>query len=585
MKNFLLEQLQKYIMLFDVTTDQLMAWVGDWQEQVPELYNPNFQIFSVYAFWGANIYLLWAIKKQILAVEEKDRIEELERIFLRAETKAEIATHLFPEKVTSELNSFFNRVTKWWQGEYHQKLKSLKNEEKMPELKLSVAYIFYRREQMFFAALAMEQQGLRGTTKLVADLKSMNEFLVDPAIKSLCQEYRNLFKGDNGDPWYPEEFWWRKMCPFQEDSLSLSVSIEKKKALEEDWLDFLDKNGGSVMKEELWKSLYARASELQRTINRGNEEEWARAKKIAEMSLVVAEETFETGSPNLEKTILLVKSFEAISIKPDDEAKKDDDKEEVYITESAEDILGNHGQIIRYRDEAIRINPNDAEAWNNKGDVLVELGKRSQANECYDEAIKCYDEAIKIDPYDKNAWLKKGEALLKSGKYSQAMESNGVILYILGKYPEAIKCFDEAIRVNPEYAEAWHNKGLALNASGKNSQAIKCFDEAIRINPNYAYAWREKGWILVILEDYSQAIKCFDGAIRINPNDAKAWLRKGSTLFLLRKFSQAIECYDEALKINPDDDTIRDNKDNAVKELERLKENALENDDGIFWDT
>lgn len=234
MKSFLFEQLQKYVMLFDITTDQLMAWVGDWKERVPELYNPNFQIFSVYAFWGAGIYLLWANKKQTLNVEEKDRLEELERIFVRAETKAEIATHLFPEKVINELDAFFSKVAKWWQGEYNRKLDQLKTEDKKSELKLAVAYILYRREQMWFATLAMERQCLRGTTKLVANLKSMSEFLVGPAIKSLCQEYQNLFKGNTSDPWFPEEFWWRKTCPFQEDCLSDRVTIfpEKKSDIE-----------------------------------------------------------------------------------------------------------------------------------------------------------------------------------------------------------------------------------------------------------------------------------------------------------------------------------------------------------------
>ena len=35
--------------------------------------------------------------------------------------------------------------------------------------------------------------------------------------------------------------------------------------------------------------------------------------------------------------------------------------------------------------------PNDAMAWNNKGHALDNQGK-------YDEAIKAYDEAIRLDP-------------------------------------------------------------------------------------------------------------------------------------------------------------------------------------------
>ena len=52
----------------------------------------------------------------------------------------------------------------------------------------------------------------------------------------------------------------------------------------------------------------------------------------------------------------------------------------------------------------LQINPDDVPAWYNKGIALDNLGK-------YDEAIKAYDEAIKLDPNDAVAWNNKGVAL------------------------------------------------------------------------------------------------------------------------------------------------------------------------------
>jgi len=69
----------------------------------------------------------------------------------------------------------------------------------------------------------------------------------------------------------------------------------------------------------------------------------------------------------------------------------------------------------------------------------------------------------------------------------------GVDLYDQGNYDEAIKCYDEAIKLNPQYAEAWSSKGNALVNQGDYDEAIKCYDEAIKLNPQYAKAWYNKG--------------------------------------------------------------------------------------------
>ena len=56
----------------------------------------------------------------------------------------------------------------------------------------------------------------------------------------------------------------------------------------------------------------------------------------------------------------------------------------------------------------------------------------------------------------------------------------------IGKYEESIKCYDEAIKLNPKNENAWNNKGYSLNNIGKYEESIKCFDESIKLNPKYA---------------------------------------------------------------------------------------------------
>ena len=61
-------------------------------------------------------------------------------------------------------------------------------------------------------------------------------------------------------------------------------------------------------------------------------------------------------------------------------------------------------------DKALEINPRYAEAWNNKGLTLDELGK-------HQEAMKCYNKALEINPRDEMAWLNM-DLLFKSWKIS-----------------------------------------------------------------------------------------------------------------------------------------------------------------------
>ena len=58
------------------------------------------------------------------------------------------------------------------------------------------------------------------------------------------------------------------------------------------------------------------------------------------------------------------------------------------------------------------------------------------------------------------------------------------LLYLyLNKADEAIKAFDEAIKINPKASNAWYSKGAVLDKLNKLDEAIKAYDKAIKINP------------------------------------------------------------------------------------------------------
>jgi tetratricopeptide (TPR) repeat protein len=88
--------------------------------------------------------------------------------------------------------------------------------------------------------------------------------------------------------------------------------------------------------------------------------------------------------------------------------------------------------------------------------------------------------------------------------------------------------------VEAKTADEWVTEGIGLGQAGKYAEAIKAYDEALKINPQDAKAWNKEGATLYNLERYDDAIKSYDEALRINPQDAEAWYGKGVALFSLR---------------------------------------------------
>ncbi len=193
----------------------------------------------------------------------------------------------------------------------------------------------------------------------------------------------------------------------------------------------------------------------------------------------------------------------------------------------------------------------DADGWYNKGVALGELGK-------YDEAIKAYNEAIRVNPDLIVAWFQKGNALHKQGKYDAA-----------------IKTYDAAIRLDPKYPIIWSNKGVSLGNQGRYDEAIKCYDEAIRLDPNSDDAWNNKGNALYKQGKNDEAIRAYDEAIQLDPNNAKAWHNKGNAVADQGKYDEAIKVYEKAIELKPKYACIWNKKGEALKNQGKYKDMAL----------
>ena len=181
--------------------------------------------------------------------------------------------------------------------------------------------------------------------------------------------------------------------------------------------------------------------------------------------------------------------------------------------------------------KAIKINPNDIEAHNHLGNLLINFKR-------FDEAEKEFREAMRINPDDAKAHNNLGYLLAQ----------------YLKRFDEAEKEYSKAIGINPNLAEVHSNLGVLLAQYLKRfDEAEKEYSKAIGINPNLAEVHNNLGVLLDNLKHFDEAEKEYREALRINPNDAEAYNNLGYLLAqYLKRYEEAEKEFIEALRINPD---------------------------------
>lgn len=88
----------------------------------------------------------------------------------------------------------------------------------------------------------------------------------------------------------------------------------------------------------------------------------------------------------------------------------------------------------------------------------------------YRKAIDDLDAALRIDPQLAYAWYNKG-----------------CIYYALHNYTDALQCYNEAIRINPDFGNAWYNRALTYMQLGNREEAAKGLSKAGELGVVPAY--------------------------------------------------------------------------------------------------
>jgi tetratricopeptide (TPR) repeat protein len=122
------------------------------------------------------------------------------------------------------------------------------------------------------------------------------------------------------------------------------------------------------------------------------------------------------------------------------------------------------------------------------------------------KAIEYLNNAIKLQPDDADAYI-----------------TRGLNYEALGQRQRAIEDYSKAIHLKRDCAYAYIFRGSAYHNLAQYQLAIEDFNKVIRMKPDDADAYNKLGRAYDKLKRYDDAIEAYRQVLRINPKDAEAW--------------------------------------------------------------
>jgi tetratricopeptide (TPR) repeat protein len=152
----------------------------------------------------------------------------------------------------------------------------------------------------------------------------------------------------------------------------------------------------------------------------------------------------------------------------------------------------------------------------------------------YTEAIEEYDRAIRVEP-----------------NYAQIYNNRGLAYYAKGDYDRAIADFNQAITLDPRYAEAYNNRGRTYYAKGDLDKALADYNQAITLNPEFPLAFNGRAYVYLAKKDHERAYADAKQAIRLWPRESVWYITTAEIFLSMGNNKRAIEDLEYVLKISP----------------------------------
>ena len=151
-------------------------------------------------------------------------------------------------------------------------------------------------------------------------------------------------------------------------------------------------------------------------------------------------------------------------------------------------------------------------------------------------AIAEFDEALRLAPDNGEAFAGRGSSRLEGGDPTAALAD-----------------LDDAIRLVPDSADFHMIRARMRLAQGDESEELACdINDAVRLDPENVEFREVRGMLSASRDDYASAIADLTKVIELGKRDASTYKRRGKIHYISGDAASALADLDEALRLQPE---------------------------------
>ncbi|GJM28104.1 MAG: hypothetical protein DHS20C17_07390 [Cyclobacteriaceae bacterium] len=201
-----------------------------------------------------------------------------------------------------------------------------------------------------------------------------------------------------------------------------------------------------------------------------------------------------------------------------------------------------------------------------QADIYNYLGLCYQALNDDSSAIAAWEQAIDLNPDDANFYVNRGLSYASMGSSKQAVYDFESALLLAPNHPIAlfnltqqlevtgnldISTYDQLIEDNPEFTSAYVNRALAKLQAGDIDGALADYGLAINIDPNDADLYINRALAFEKVAEWRKSLADYNQALQIDPLNAKALRSRGRVLYQLDQYELSLEDFHQAIRVDP----------------------------------